>query len=607
MNLDNGNWWEQPKEDVHEYLFGQLENIKIKLGGYSEANLRHLRLYGNAEVLGLRIGEFTKHRSLQRLAINVIQMCTDTVVARLSKSKPKPMFVTEDGDWTLKKQAKMLEQYCLGQFAALDMYEKGPMVLRDACVFGDGWMHFYVDHEGKPQAEKVFPEEIVVDEDEALYGEAKQIIRTKFVHKDVLMGLYPNKKAEIEKASNTTESYIFDEHEENMITVAEVYRIGSKKDRSDGRHVISISTTTLFDEKWAEDWIPFVRMRWNPRLLGYYSQGLAEILTGIQVEINKLLMTIQKSMHLGSVPKIFVENMSKIVTSHLNNDIGTIVKYTGTPPRSEPLMNIPPELFNQLERLYQRSFEQAGVSRLSSASEKPAGLNSGKALRDFHDIESERFAVHAQRYENFYMNCARMLIKTSQHAAKKNPSLSTTFIDTNRTKKIKWSEIKLKDEEYVMRLYAANLLSDTPSGRLADVDELMRLGLIDKRQAKSLLDYPDVEGMLSIDNAIVDNTERTIEKFIEDGIYEPPDELQGLDYAFPVMQQAYLKYKNWGLDEEKLELFRLWLNDAMLLISPPEPEIDPAQLEEEELQQQIQDEEAGLESDEFEQEGLIPS
>ena len=56
-------------------------------------------------------------------------------------------------------------------------------------------------------------------------------------------------------------------------------------------------------------------------------------------------------MHLVSVPKLLVEASSKIVSSHLNNRIGGVIKYAGTPPSYAPLGGIPPELFLSLSFL----------------------------------------------------------------------------------------------------------------------------------------------------------------------------------------------------------------------------------------------------------------
>lgn len=588
--MERNAWWEEPKGDAHKSLFAYLEGLKTNQVERSESNLRNMRLYGNAEVLGMRLGEFQKSSSLNRITLNVIQMAIDTAVARLAKNKPKPMFITEDGDFSLKRQATLLEQYVMGQYGRLEIYRKAPKILRDACVFGDGFLYWYFK-DNKLCCERVFPEEMNVDENEAIYSEPRSIIRTKYVSKAVLKAKYPKLKNDLDLMKAEENLYAFDDLSNDMITVAETWRLGVGTEK--GRHILAIKTATLVDEVYDKDYLPFTRLCWSERLMGYFSQGIAEQLTGLQVEINKLLRTIQRAMHLGSVPKIFVENGSRVNSNHLNNDIGTIVTYTGTAPISSALMNVPPELFGQLDKLYQRAFELVGLSQMSVAGEKPSGLNSGKALRTFHDIETERFAVHAQRYEDFYMDCAKMIVKMSQDEGKRNPELKTTVVDKKQMKVIKWSDIKIMDEQYVMRVYPTNLLSDTPSGRLADIQEMIEMGLIDKVQAKALLDYPDIEAVVSLDNAKYDDIQAVIETMVDKGEYQPPEEFQDLNYGIQMIGMAYLKYKRYGLEDERLELFRQWIEDAMMILQP-EPQVmdeeDPI-LEEEmpEVQAQIED------------------
>jgi hypothetical protein len=588
--MERNAWWEEPKNEAHKALFGYLEGLKNNQAERSEANLRNMRLYGNSEVIGMRIGEFQKSSSLNRISLNVIQMAIDTAVARLSKNKPKPMFITEDGDFSLKRQATLLEQYVMGQFSRLEMYRKAPKALRDSCVFGDGFIYWYFK-DNKLCCERVFPEEINVDENEAIYSEPRSITRTKYVSKSVLKSKYPKLASELDLMKAEENLYAFDDLSNDMVTVAETWRLPVGKDK--GRHILAIKTATLVDEEYDKDYLPFTRISWTERLMGYFSQGVAEQLTGVQIEINKLLRVIQRSMHLGSIPKVFVENGSKINSNHLNNDIGTIVTYTGTPPTSSALMNVPPELFVQLDKLYQKSFELIGLSQMSVAGEKPSGLNSGKALRTFHDIETERFAVHAQKYEDFYMDAARMIVKLSQDEAKVNPDLKTTVVDRKQMKIIKWSDIKINEDQYVMRIYPTNLLSDTPSGRLADIQEMIEMGLIDKVQAKSLLDYPDIEAVVSLDNAKYDDIQAVIEAMVDKGEYQPPEEFQDLNHGLQMIGMAYLKYKRLGLEDERLELFRQWIEDAMMILQPTEEVIDDQDpiLEEEmpEAQAEIED------------------
>ena len=114
-------------------------------------------------------------------------------------------------------------------------------------------------------------------------------------------------------------------------------------------------------------------------------------------------------MHLVSVPKLLVEASSKIVTAHLNNKIGGIIKYAGTPPTYAPLGGIPAELFSHLQFLVNKAYEISGISQLSAQSLKPSGLDSGKALREYNDIETERFMSVGMRYEKVFMDAAEII------------------------------------------------------------------------------------------------------------------------------------------------------------------------------------------------------
>ena len=225
--------------------------------------------------------------------------------------------------------------------------------------------------------------------------------------------MFPSQKIIIDQASDgeaTGTSQSSSEQIKDMVKVIESWRLPSGLDVNDGKHTISVSSGTLLDESYEKDYFPFVFFRWGIRPVGFFGQGLAEQLQGLQLEINKILRTIQVSMHLVSVPKLLVEVSSKIVSSHLNNRIGGVIKYAGTPPAYAPLGSIPPDLFTHLDRLFARAYEIAGISQLAAQSLKPAGLDSGKALREFNDLETERFMSVAKRYEKVFMDAAEIII-----------------------------------------------------------------------------------------------------------------------------------------------------------------------------------------------------
>ena len=203
--------------------------------------------------------------------------------------------------------------------------------------------------------------------------------------------MFPDKEDEIRMISENAAilgiNNTFDPSS-RMVKVVESWHLPSGVEAEDGKLCITINNALLV-RKVGKSYFPFVFYKWSERPFGF-GQRIAEQLTGLQLEINKILRTIQISMHLVSVPKLLVKLSSKIVPAHLNNKIGGIIKYVGKPHICHPWARTP-ELFLHLDRLYTRSFEVIGVSQLSAQSTKPSGLNSGKALRTYNDLESERF------------------------------------------------------------------------------------------------------------------------------------------------------------------------------------------------------------------------
>lgn len=566
-------WWNAPTGKAHTLIFKSLKHWDNKQSQRTEQNLRNFRLYGNSQVLGLRMGETNTISGLSRLTLNVIQSAVDTATSKIAKSKPKPTFLTEDGMFDMATKARKLEQFIGGAFYGMDIYEKGQSIFRDGAVFGDGLLHFYPDALNENlECERVFPEELIVDEDESIYGEPRQMHRIKYVTRQVLVGKYPAFKKQIMDSGTDDEgSYLYDEHAVDILKVVESWHLPTGMKGDKGRHTIVVQRADLLDEDYDEDYFPFEKWAWNPRLLGYWSQGISEQLTGIQIEINKLLKTIQKIIHIGSVPKLFVRSGEKLVDTHLNNAVGTVIRYSGDLPVEKALLSVPPELFLQLDRLYQKAYEIVGISEMAANQKKPQGLDSGKAIREFNDVQSERFAVVSQRWENFYMRCAKKVIKMSKAMASKNKKLAVKALDKRGMKKIKWSDVDMKEDQYVMKIWPTNLLADTPSGKLADVNDMLLSGFLNKRQAYGLLDYPDIEAVTTLETAITREIEATIEDIVDEGEYSSPEPFMDLEYAMPIMQSAYYKYKRAGLEDEKLELFVRWIDDALTIINPPQP------------------------------------
>jgi hypothetical protein len=570
---DDRYWYNKSEKDLADSLFTYVQNLRKDQGFRQDENLKNLRLYGNLEAYSLQ--NYNYYRSeptsaLQnRVTLNVVQSMIDTVVSKLTKNNPRASFLTSGGDWDMQRKAKKLTQFVDGQFYATDFYSKRAMAIQDSCIFGTGALKFYRD--GKNiKVERVFIDEFTVDEVEALYGEVRTISQTKLIHRDVLKAMFPDKATDIEIVTSTELSQWQSstvKKVDDMVQVVESWKLPSIPGADDGKHAIVIAGLTLVDEKYDKSYFPFLFWKWGVRPVGFWGQGIAEQLTGIQLEINKILRTIQVSMHLVSVPKIFLEASSKIVTSHLNNKIGGIIKYVGQPPIEGKLGTIPPDLFNHLDRLYNRAYEVVGVSQLAAMASKPQGLNSGKALREFNDLESERFMSVAKRDEQLVMDASRMMIDLAKDIYAEYGEYAVKTKGKRSLEVVDWADVDLSEDQYIMQVFPVSSLSRTPAGRLQDVQELMSAGLIGPQDGMKLLDFPDLQEFYNFNNAGIEDIERTIEKMIDDGDYSSPEPYQNLQLGITKMQQAYLMYRMGNAPEERLELFRRWIEDAQSLMA----------------------------------------
>lgn len=581
----NMYWWKLDEEKIHESVFSKVNHLEDSQSHRSSDNLRHMKLYGNYEALGLhhynQARVETSYNSNHRVTLNVVKNMIDTVVSKITKNRPKATFLTDGGDWSMQSKAKKLTKFVEGQFQSCKFYETASMAFQDACIFGTGAIKIYKDDK-TIKAERVFIDEIIIDDAESYYSEPRQLHQKKYVHKDVLKEMFPEHKGHID-AANSNEKFYGSHANQDMILVVESWHLPSGKDADDGLHAICIDNKTLFSEEYKKNYFPFVFIRWGKRPVGFFGVGLSEELAGIQLEINKILKTIQISMHLTSIPKVFVEASSKVVTAHLNNKIGGVIKYVGTKPSYESVSAVPQDLFMHLDRLYNRAFEIAGVSQLSAQSSKPSGLDSGRALREFSDIESERFQYVSRRYQESFIEAAEIFVDLARDLYNEKGELTVKVKGDKFLETINWKDVDMEEDKYMLSVFPTSSLSSTPSGRLQDVQELIQAGMIEPKEGLKLLDFPDLESYLNRTNAALEDIERMIELMIDKGEYQSPEPYQDLQTGIKMMQQAYLLYRTQNAPEERLDLFRRWIEDANELIvraATPEQPIVPEQVPE---------------------------
>jgi len=143
--------------------------------------------------------------------------------------------------------------------------------------------------------------------------------------------MFPSDKSEIESAEQAYPDNTADAQKtaSDQVMIAEAWHLPSSAESGDGRHVIVCTSGIILDEPYEKKQFPFVFLPYAPRMAGLWAQGLSEQLQGTQIKINKILVTISQSISLVGVPRVFVEDGSKVVKAHLNDKIGAIITYRG--------------------------------------------------------------------------------------------------------------------------------------------------------------------------------------------------------------------------------------------------------------------------------------
>lgn len=576
-------WWQEADEDKSaSMLLTSAAYLKeTQAYRYRQAAV-YARLYGNQSLFsfaGQNISKMDQNAGLpiDRPTFNIIQSVVDTLLSRISQSRPQPVFLTDNADYKQRNLAKKLNNFLLGEFYQCKTYDLATTALRDALVEGTGVVHVFETPDNKVGMERVLLTELLIDPNEAMYGEPRQLYRLKLVDRDVLIANFPKLRKKIEMASKAYPDNSADSSKtvSDLVMVVEGWHLPSGKNATDGRHTMACSSGSLVDEAYTKDRFPFSFVHYSPRLLGFWSQGVAEQLMGTQLELNSILFTISQAIKLVGVPRVFQEEGSQISSAAHNNSVGVIVKYRGKKPEYEVAPCNAPELYAERDKLIQYGYQQSGVSALQATSEKPKGLDSGEAIRTYDDISTDRFASLSRRYDNFFIDLAYQVIDLAKDIAIRDGSYCTVYPNKNGTKEIDLPKAALIKDSFVIQCFTQSSLPKDPAGRLAKVTEMIQSGMITLQEGRRLLDYPDLEQVEKLANAAEERILQILDDIVEDGKFVPADPFMDLTLASTLCVQYINLYSSAKLEEHKQQMLRDFFQSIQALIQaatpPPQP------------------------------------
>lgn len=581
--LTMSEWWIEDNADkAASQMLTTAAYLKESQGYRYRQAAVYARLYGNQSLFsfaGQNISKMDQTYGLpqERPTFNLIQSVTDTLVSRISQSRPQPVFLTDNGDYKQRNLAKKLNNFVQGEFYNCKTYDLATTALRDALVEGTGCVHTYETEDGRVGMERVLLTELLVDPNEAMYGEPRQLYRIKLVDRKVLIANFPKfaKKLEIAAKAYPDNSADSSKSVSDLIMVVEGWHLRSGKNAHDGRHTLACSSGYLIDEEYVKDRFPFSFLHYSPRLLGFWAQGVAEQLMGTQMELNSILHTISRAIKLVGVPRVFQEEGSKVMSAAHNNEIGVIVKFRGVKPTYEVAPCNAPELYAERDKLIQYGYQQSGVSALQASSQKPQGLDSGEAIRTYDDISTDRFASLSRRYDNFFIDLAYQVIDLAKDITERDGHYTTVYPNKNGTKEIDLRKADLVQDTYIIQCFTQSSLPKDPAGRLSKITEMITSNMITIQEGRRLLDYPDLEQVEKLANAAEERIFQILDEIIETGKFTPPDPFMDLELATTLTTQYINLYSSAKLEEKKCQKLRDFFTQVQTLKQAAQPPMMP--------------------------------
>lgn len=545
------------------------------------------RLYGGQTVMNY-IGQSMNRvdpvspLGQMRPTYNLIASVIDTLVSRLTQSRPSPTFLTDNGNYRARFLAKKLTRFVHGEFYQTKAYDKSATCLLHALDQGTGAIKVYETPDHKVGLENVLTTELYVDLEEAAHGDPRRLYQLKLIDRKVLESQFPKykeliasaEKATLDNSSDTSKSV------SDLVMVAEGWSLPSGHDTKDGMHVIACSSGELFSEKWEKPRFPFAFLHHHQRIIGFWGQGTAETLLSTQMELNSLLDTIAKSIKLVGIPRVFYNVAAKVNKASFSNKIGVLIPFHGGPenkPTYEVSACVPAELYAERDRIIQYGYQQEGLSFMNATSQKPQGLDSGEAIRSFDDITSDRFAALARRYDNLFVDLAYLVIDKAIDIATEQGSYSTVYPDKRGTETLDLPNIKILKDPFVIQCFNESSLPRDPAGRKQTIAEHVQSGMLSIQEGRRLLSFPDLEQVDTLAIAAEERVYSILDKIVEDGDYAPPDPFLPLSQAAELATSYYNLYVPRKLEEERADLLRTFVQQCQLLMQeaqqpPPQPQ-----------------------------------
>lgn len=549
-------------------------------------NLYYGQMYDNRQLALFEWGtnNFVRAsmRPLSTANENHAAVCLDMMVAQVGKNRPKATPICRGANFKRKRAAKKLDKFLWGTTVNTNHFAKAKNAFKCALTYGFGGIRFCYE-DGAIEEEPIFPDDILVDQREvSATGRYSHLFHRRVLPVERVAHMF-NLDADKLMADTQVVSGVdamgYRAIGKGWVLLVEGWL--KAEDGMPGRYVAATNGRLLKDEAWTEEWVPFVFYHYNEPISGrsFYQPPLLENLLPYQIRYNELTDIIRNAQDLSRAIALIPKG-SGIDPNVLYAKQLRVLQYNiGFAPTFEILPTVARELYEERARIKEEMTSRCGLGQYSNAT-LPSGnrLDSSKAVREANAIQDDRLVDPAQRYEEFHLNCYKLMMKImGKYATKDGDGKPKTVLwqgggKVKYSESIDWSELDLSDEKgdfYTLQIEPSSAFSMMPSAMLDTLEDQLARGLITPDDYKNALATPDTEAQLNVSTASARNIEVTVDRLL-DGKYTPPKPEQDLVTAVQRITISFLSLDtDYDIDSVPMEIYAMhrdWLSAAQAIL-----------------------------------------
>lgn len=599
------DWWStsyKPKEraELVAKVVGKLER---KLSSKHDEMRKNLQVYEGKRISSLSPESYHEATRTEGGRENAAQSAADSLRAKLFRNAGGTVFKPHEANPHLRKRVQDLSDFCEGLIVNAGLRGmRFEQILNDALVAGTGiWrVGWEVPDAQSKRADitvvRVLPWHILYNPADCENGEAPgELYICRLVPREQLYETYKNKPRIVEKIKtlkaatspvNTPacKAPATDEIHDK-VRVIECYRRAPSRTRPGAYALIAVDDAEQLDFRaYHHTLFPIAAFPYAPSSVGWVleAQSFVERVRDLQRDVDETGEKIRDGFRMA--PSILVpEDPNLTPPKKLTNELGLPQLPAGFriehgQPTTQWHLNYHR---SKIDAVYQFS----GVSQLSAQAQKPAGIDAAVALQALEDAETERFYSVSSRLSQFWVDLSLAMIRAARDATLAGMRVEASLESGEWVRSLDFRSFNLEDHQFSIYPQPVSSKPRSYAAQLSSASQALQNGLMDMREARMMLDLPDLAESQRIQDAAMTAVQSDVEDILSDGEPRTPSaKHDDLQYAVTYARARYLlERRNRPGDKEhagRLELLERYIDAAEQAIKamappPPAPEMIP--------------------------------